>query len=301
MNPRVTVLVATYRPGGAIAPLRGLRAQTLSRAAFDIVLVTEIGDAAWGGPRNNGLVTGVSILDAPALSFHAPTKAMNLGLDSINNLGMVAMLADYAYPDIEWLERLCGTLQSTGASFVGGMKCAHGIADPNVCEPSGGAAACRGHPFLPTSFIAETAVVYPCQSAFNLGNCIFRRPDALAINGFEERFAGAHGFEDEHFVRRLVALTKTQALMTRHAVLHHYWPYANGYKPLLKAVARPWAFGIERNADFDRLLLESETLVGNLKSQRVELPEVSSTMLVERTPALAFNDGEGPYGATEKP
>ena len=273
------MLVATYRPLGAVLPLRGLRNQRFED--FNVILVTEIGPAAWGG--KDELVKDVKVIEVPALNFHCPTRAFNRGLDGVKS-PVVALLADFAYPTQGWLQSLVHNLQAHEAAFVGGVKCSHGTAD---VWTAGNNARCEDKPLIPLGLVPELSVSYPCQGGFTLGNAAFRRADAEALNGFEERFAGDHGFEDENFVRRIIAHTKKNALIDKRAVIHHYWPYSSGYKPLLKPAARPWAFGIH-SAQFDRLLAEGENLLGILKAGRVpNLADAAPEALMPRVPSPA--------------
>lgn len=290
---KATVVIATYRPFGAVVPLRALQRQRF--LDFDVIVVTEIGAEAWGNRAE--LVKNVQVVEAPSPKYHSPTHALNLGLEHVKR-PIVALLADFAYPHEDWLGALIETLERTPAPFVGGVKCGHGTADWNSCVPSGGAGACGDRSMLPLGLVdgmqkvpCDIALVHPFRGAFNLGNAAFSRADALAVNGFDERFSGDHGSEDENFVRRLVASTQQQAVVTRKAVVHHYWPYANGYKPLLRAEARHWARA--PNGLLDRVITEGEVLVGKLKAQRVPIIDASSEMLVERVPSAPYVDVEG--------
>ena len=286
---RACVLIATYRPLGAVVPLRALKQQ--AHPDFGIVLVTEIGERAWDGDvgRAQGLLDGAKVVEAPFTPYHSPTHSLNLALEAVRPLGgvsSVALLADFAWPDPHWLGILLGALEG-GVAAVGGGKCSHPAEDPWRC---GATIAlrnpCLGHPLLPLGLdrvpADGAAVVHPFQRAFNLGNLAFRLSDGLAVNGFEERFAGGHGYEDENFVRRLVAFRRAPAVLARSAVIHHYWPYEKGYKPLLKAEARPWAAGLSNQA-LDRLLTDAEILVGMTSAQRVDRIEAPPEALEPRS------------------
>jgi len=280
-SPKATVVIATYRPEGAVIPLRSLAEQSLQD--FNVVLVTEIGDAAWGNVPLH-LPWPLKVIDHSPLKYHSPTHALNAGIDAATG-EYIALLTDFGYAGPDWLRTLVFMLQSTKASFVGGCKCSHGPADNFTCVPAGANQVCSNHPLIPQGIVPEVAVVYPSQAAFTLGNGAFRRADGIAVNGLEERFAGAHGFEDENFVRRLLAHTRQQAVLARPAMVHHYWPYSSGYKPLVDPTGRTWAHHFPLNWQLDRLLLESEVLMGNCRAQRVAPVDVADERLVERIPS----------------
>ena len=284
---RATVLLATYRPLGAVVPLRALKAQV--HRDFDIVLVTEIGSLAWDGDagKAQGLLENVKVVEAPFTPYHSPTHSLNLALEAAPPATeAVALLADCAWPDPCWLGILLGVL-GRGVAAVGGGKCSHLAEDPWLCGLTASLRnPCLGHPLLPLGLdrvpADGAAVVHPFQRAFNLGNLAFRLSDGLAVNGFEERFAGGHGYEDENFVRRLVAFRRAPAVLARSAVIHHYWPYGKGYKPLLKLEARPWAAGLSNQA-LDRLLTDAEVLVGMTRAQRVDRIDAPEAALEHRS------------------
>lgn len=274
----VTVVIATYRPLGAIIPLRALRKQTLKN--FETILVTEIGSEAWYG---DDWVSDVEVIRAPYIKYHSPTHTLNLGIDACKT-HYVVLLTDFAYPNTDWLETLVSVLTETGASIVGGTKCSHGAADPFSCVPGD---LCAGRQLLPLGIDAapsDVVSVYPFQAAITLGNVAFRRIDALDVNGLDERFAGAYGFEDENFVRRLAAMVDTPAVLARKAIIHHYWPYEAGYKPLLTTRAMS-------NSILNRTLTDGEIIQGKLRAQRVPVVDVADSMLTARVAAASFPDG----------
>ena len=267
----VDVIIATYRAGGADAPLTGLARQTIRPRT--VILVTEIGEAAVTGGFH-GLP--VLVVGHPYIPYHAPPHVFNAGLAHARS-EYVAMLADFAYPAPDWIETLQAALN--GFCAVGGLKCAHRQLPPVMPELAGPS---RNRPLLPVQVASplrqqNPLPVVPLNQYLNLGNVMFRREDAQAIGGVDERFSGDHGYEDENFVRRMVASTRCQIVVT-DAVIHHFWPYAAGFKPLLPLDARPWALGLP-NSDLDNILTESEILTGVLKGPSVGLVEVSPDRL----------------------
>lgn len=274
--PSVTVVIATYRPGGAVLPLRGLMRQTYQN--FDTVVVSECGVEA--------IHSGAVKLDRAVLhkleplNFHAPTRALNLGIRLASG-DIVAMLADFAWPHEHWLRYLAEELEQCNYAVVGGPKCSHGVAaNPGSIEPP---LVCDRQ-LIPVGLKPGRHVIYPCQHGYTLGNIAAWRKDVNAINGLEERFAGDHGYEDENFVRRMVASQKRPAVMMSEAFVHHYWPYHVGFKPLLAHSHRTWAHG-HANAELDRMLIDSELCVGNYEAKRVELTNAPSYALRGRKPS----------------
>lgn len=295
--PHFSVVIATYRPLGAVVPLRALAYQ--SHRDFEVVVVTEIGPEAYGGVRSDFeelteqfpcRIVGIS-----NLPYHAPTAALNHGIDAARGK-VVALLADFAWPHRDWLLGY-SRLDWERCSIVGGTKCPHGKAPPWTCGvPPGGDRACEGNTLLPIGIAAapvDCPNVYPFQGAINLGNVAFLRDDAKVIDGLDERFAGGHGCEDDNFVRRMVGSTRKPAAMMKSAVVHHFWPYASGFKPVLSPSARPWANG-HSNVALDLLIADAETLMGNHQAQRVVLPSiVAPESLVQRAVTNAYDDHSG--------
>lgn len=284
--PLVTVVVATYRPGGFALPIRGLAHQTFKDFNCICIEECEKNNALREVYLNETWAKWVETKEINPLPFHAPTVAMNAGCDLANG-EYIALLADYAYPHPHWLDELVRTLEETRAPAVHGFKCIHGVAK-NILETSPKPATCV-KPLYPETYSPIEAIQAPAiQRGYTLGNLIFRRTDFAAVNGLEERFAGQHGYEDENFVRRLTALTRRQPWMTKKAVIHQYWPYSNGFKPLVPVAHRRWAYGQDNNA-LGQLITDLETVVGNYRAQRVGMPlrEISEADVYPREAAPA--------------
>lgn len=204
---RASVVIATYRPLGAVIPLRALREQVFK--GFEVVVVTEIGSKAWGDDgKLLEAIPGMlytKVVEAPYIKYHSPAHVLNRGIDAASG-EIVALLTDFAYPEANWLKMLVDALTSRQAHhhihpppFIGGMKCSHGTADVWTCKPH----ACNP-PLLPLGVqgadVPDVVTVFPFQAGFNLGNAafcrfedlIFKHPDrSKDEGGLEERLRGA--------------------------------------------------------------------------------------------------------------
>ncbi len=213
--PRVTVIICTYdRPDNLKRCLESVRGQDYP--AFDVLVVARPsadGDAA---PEKIAAGFGARLV-----------RQEGAGIANARNQGLRAATADYiafidddctAAPD--WLRKLMETLRRTGASGASGTALTGGtdaVEFANGTVDVYGRGRCRNP--------APGGHDRPGGRVFNNIVCMnvaFRRPDVLAVGGFDEYFN--HFYEETDLGVRMI--------QAGHRIVHEpgavvrHWPTA---------------------------------------------------------------------------
>lgn len=215
----MSVVVSTYnRPSRLAAMLAGLRAQTLARDAFEVVVVD----------NGSGPQTGTVLADEARrgeLALHTVRNERTLGPAGGRNRGwraarapLIAFTDDDCRPEPDWLERgLAVCAQHPGAIVQGPTR-------PDPAE-----AAREG-------LLSHTIRIDRLGPLYETCNIFYPRELLAAMGGFDERFGIRPGGEDTDLAWRALGAGRPSAFapeaIVNHAVEHL------GVRGMLRLAAR---------------------------------------------------------------
>jgi len=206
MRPRVSVVVPTFRRAHLLERcLRALRAQTLPRSDFEILVVDDASEEAVR-TRVETLAAGSGVslrYLRPPPGRRGPAAARNAGWRAAR-APIVAFTDDDTIPVSGWLA--CGL-----AAMAGGAAAAAGRMHVPVRQP-------------PTDY--ERNVKQMEGSEFVTANCFVRRDALERIGGFDERFRRAWREDsDLHFalLERYGGVARAQRAVVLHPVRPARW------------------------------------------------------------------------------
>lgn len=219
--------MATARASGLDRPIRSLAKQSLRPVGVWVVAGCEAAQVALPDGWHR-----VSYAEPP---YYAEEMALNAAADAVE-ADLIVLLADLTELDPWALQEMAETVVSF-APLVSGAYCAHDpatwaerfrlpTADP-VCEP----------------VAADSGFIYCMLTGI-------RREVWRQVNGLDERFAGANGYQDTNLARRVEVATGRKCWVNT-SLLAHRAEY-RGTDSL--TIRKPKLWTPERNKTLDEAL-----------------------------------------------